>query len=59
MISESNNQGRFHLLSIILIPVNLTAIFLIPQKFWWVKLLILVASVYFTFLVLRRRTSSQ
>lgn len=59
MISESNNQGRFHLLSIILIPVNLTAIFLIPQKFWWVTLLILVASVYFTFLVLRRRTSSQ
>ncbi len=59
MISESKNQGKFHLLAIILIPTNMTALFLIPRRLWWLTLLILGASAFLTFLVLRKKTSSQ
>lgn len=57
MISESNNQGKFHLLAILLIPVNMVAIFLMPQRFWWLSLAILIASGVFTFYVLKKKTS--
>jgi hypothetical protein len=59
MISENKNQGKFHLLAILLIPVNMTAIFLIPIRLWWLTLLIAAASALLTFLVLRKKTSSQ
>jgi hypothetical protein len=57
MISEDNNQGKFHLLAILLIPVNMVVLFLMPQRFWWLSMVILIASVVFTFLVLKKKTS--
>jgi hypothetical protein len=57
MISENNNQGKFHLLAILLIPVNMVVLFLMPQRFWWLSSVILIASGVLTFLVLRKKTS--
>lgn len=57
MISENSNQGKFHLLAILLIPVNMVALFLMPQKFWWLSMAILIASVVLTYLVLKKKTS--
>jgi hypothetical protein len=54
MISENKNQGKFHLLAILLIPVNLVALFLMPSYLWWAKGAIVGASVAFTFLVLKK-----
>lgn len=54
MISENKNQGKFHLLAIILIPVNMTTLFLMPARFWWLSLLILIGSGVLTFLTLKR-----
>jgi hypothetical protein len=54
MISENKNQGKFHLLAILLIPVNLVALFLIPTYLWWVKSAIIGSSVAFTYLVLKK-----
>ncbi|MEY4487280.1 MAG: hypothetical protein RL440_1825 [Bacteroidota bacterium] len=54
MISENKNQGRFHLLAILLIPVNLVALFLIPSYLWWAKGAIIGGSVAFTYLVLKK-----
>lgn len=54
MISENRNQGKFHLLAILLIPVNMVALFLMPQRFWWLSIAILLASGVLTFLVLRK-----
>ena len=54
MISENKNQGKFHLLAILLIPVNMTALFLMPARFWWLSLLILIASGVLTFLTLKK-----
>jgi hypothetical protein len=54
MISENSNQGKFHLLAILLIPVNMVALFLMPQNFWWLSIAILLASGILTFLVLRK-----
>lgn len=59
MISENKNQGKFHLLAIFLIPTDMTALFLIPRRLWWLTLLILGASAFLIFLVLRKKTSSQ
>jgi hypothetical protein len=57
MISENSNQGKFHLLAILLIPVNMVVLFLMPQRFWWLSMVILIASGVLTFLVLRKKTS--
>jgi hypothetical protein len=57
MISENSNQGKFHLLAILLIPVNLVSVFLMPTYLWWAKVLIIGGSVVFTFLVLKKKTS--
>jgi len=54
MISENKNQGKFHLLAIILITVNMTALFLMPAKFWWLSLFILIASGVLTFWTLKK-----
>lgn len=54
MISENKNQGRFHLLAILLIPVNMTALFLMPANYWWLSLLILSASGVLTYLTLKK-----
>jgi hypothetical protein len=54
MISENSNQGKFHLLAILLIPVNMVALFLMPQRFWWLSIAILLASGVLTFLVLKK-----
>ncbi|MEY4991531.1 MAG: hypothetical protein RI948_397 [Bacteroidota bacterium] len=57
MISENSNQGKFHLLAILLIPVNLVSVFLMPTYLWWAKALIIGGSVVFTFLVLKKKSS--
>ncbi|MEN9743540.1 MAG: hypothetical protein RLZZ65_1345 [Bacteroidota bacterium] len=57
MISESNNQGKFHLLAILLIPINMVVLFLVPNYLWWLKGLVLGGSALFTFLVLKKKTS--
>ncbi|MEY4286536.1 MAG: hypothetical protein RL511_614 [Bacteroidota bacterium] len=54
MISENKNQGKFHLLAILLIPVNLTTLFLMPAYLWWAKGLIVGGSVAFTYLILKK-----
>jgi hypothetical protein len=55
MISENNNQGKFHLLAILLIPVNMVAIFLMPQRYWWLSSGILIASGVLIYLVLKKK----
>ncbi len=57
MISESSNQGKFQLLAILLIPVNMVAFFMLPTKFWWLKGLIIGASVAFTYFLLKKKSS--
>ena len=54
MISENKNQGKFHLLAILLIPINLVSIFLMPNYLWWLKILIVGASVAFTYVILKK-----
>jgi hypothetical protein len=54
MISENSNQGKFHLLAILLIPVNMLALFLMPHDYWWLSIAILIASGVLTFLVLKK-----
>lgn len=54
MISENKNQGKFHLLAILLIPVNMVAIFMMPARFWWLSGLILLVSGIFTYLTLKK-----
>jgi hypothetical protein len=54
MISENSNQGKFHLLAILLVPVNMVTLFLMPKDFWWLSITILLASGVLTFLVLRK-----
>jgi hypothetical protein len=54
MISENSNQGKFHLLAILLIPVNMVSLFLMPQRFWWLSIAILLASGVLTYLVLKK-----
>ena len=57
MISENSNQGKFHLLAILLIPVNMVALFMLPIWLWWLKGIIVCASTAFTFFLLRKKTS--
>jgi hypothetical protein len=57
MISENSNQGKFHLLAILLIPVNMVALFMLPVRLWWLKAIIVGASTAFTFFLLRKKTS--
>jgi hypothetical protein len=57
MISENSNQGKFHLLAILLIPVNMVALFMLPVRLWWLKGIIVGASTAFTFFLLLKKTS--
>ena len=54
MISENKNQGRFHLLAIVLIPINMVAIAMMPSRLWWLTAILLATSVLITFLTLKK-----
>jgi len=53
MISDKELQGRFHLLAIVLIPVNMMAIFL--SKSIWLEIIIHLVSISVVIFVLRKK----